>query len=468
MGDEVGVHTLLRTWRTEMTGMTQRQVRDRLAARSGAGDDSKRPVSPALFSMWESGKRRPSDADLQRLDDCYGADRALVGLCRALGTPDGLDPRTSWTFNVLGDPRPCWAWVRPAVPGRIDALVQWGAFKVVIGADCGREGVIVTAPISMPEPAAVFHLAQPGWVDAGDGMVPACLGIPLVDPVPLVEVATSGNSVAGLLDPRLARRMLADDHVLASVADFLRVSPDMMVEIAQRSENLHRAPEIRRPAEGAPRLTPYDGAGYRRLRKARGYSRAELSRRVTEMLPAARVTADQLDVFEAGGTPRVVRLPSRLDVALGGDGYTCIEPATVDRLSARHWRLHFPPYWIGPVWARFDAEGTASPAEIQIVWGGSFKWIRAEPGSVVRFRRTRLEPNPAGVNAPDGWTVTAGIGMRLDATNVTNDWRSAAPARLSQAHTSAHATFLGWFGRTPAEFDAAVDRWLGPGWRDEP
>ena len=163
---------LLETWRLKVARMTQATAS---RAMSGAGS-----ITSAAISQWESGLRDVDDLWLSRLDTCYKAGGALYDVARAIDSPSGLNARLEWFHNFVGGSGPVWAWLRPQSEAtHLAATLYWGPLRLRLQRRrCGRDGVMVVAPASIPNPPARVELDKPGWVDFGRGRIPRVLGIP--------------------------------------------------------------------------------------------------------------------------------------------------------------------------------------------------------------------------------------------------------------------------------------------------
>jgi transcriptional regulator with XRE-family HTH domain len=424
---------VLRTWRQHVAALSQEAA----AARVG--------VSKGALSMWESGKRRPSHTGLGALDTCYGAGGALVDVALALGTPRGLPARHTWAHNPPGPSRPHWAWIR-ASPGsrRIRAHLRWAAFAFDCSEPCDDRGVVVAIPVSMPNPAAWVHLAEPGWVDFGRGEIPAALGIPVLDALGGAYVAGGGHSAAGLVARPLVERFLGDLQFATDVLRFFGDRPDLVREVFSSGGGGGKVTLAKgQPRQAHEAARPFTGGQLRALREARGLSQADVAVLVTALLPDRPVHDDQIRGVEQGRTPRARFLASRLDTVYRADGRTCREVVDV-------------------VWLAFQAGERPSEGRVRLEWGPNVKDMVVSGPATVTCRRAQHDDGPLSVVCPAGWKVTGGMGQDPDARDVNFGWYRAGdpgPAEVtSPAQDGVHDTFLGWFGRTPADFAAFLRR----------
>lgn len=353
----------------------------------------------AAVSQYESAKREITFETMKALDDLYGAGGGLFDMAQALGAPSALPARESWVFHRetarpgvaahFGEGHaPCQWYLLRSRPGhgRVEGTLSRGPTTFDLSVPCDDGGVFVQLP-ARPRPATVaVRLHAAGWVDQGRGQAPGHLGRPVVT-LPS--------------DPRLRMRVTptVPDAGLAGVR------------------------------EGAGLLsiaTPYDatvsrftGEGYRRLREGRCYILEDVARWATKLLPTARVGADTIRRLEQGKASRCRFLRSRLDVVYEAGGYTTDE--TVDVHGSRErFEVHFPQFWVGPVWLEFHSE-TQPWANVHLRHGAHVEAVRVVPGACVVDERRRRDAEPYVVKCPLGWTVRAGLGARPAAPAVDLD-----------------------------------------------
>jgi len=452
---EMTVGVLLRAWRVDVARMTLAEA----ASRAG--------LAESTLSQWETGRRHARRViavdQLRALDTGYGAQGALADLVQACGTPSGLPARITWAHNRQGPSRPGWAWLRPRPgAGQVTARLLWGAFRRDISQACDDRGAFVTAPVSMPNPAVWVHLREPGWVDFGEGVVPEALGVPVLDALSGAELSEGGHSPAGLVAPSLVDRFESDPAWADEVLAFFGARSDLVERVFRTRDTGGRVSDLtgQRPGSAIrpPRSLP--GSDYRRLREARGLSRADVATLATALLPDDPVSDDQVAVVEAGGHPQSSYLPARVDSVYRADGQTCIEAVPV-RGTRSPFVVDFPLFWIGPVWFTLRAPPWREPVgDARVEWDRGFKRLRVRSGVTVCCRRPGPEPIPFRVVCPDGWTVTAGVGAHPDACDVNWGWLDLADPGVPSP--PAHELFLEFFGRSAAEFARLVDDRSGP------
>ncbi len=415
------------------------------------------------MSQWEAGRlKRIGATRLRALDDCFQAGGALVGLARALRTPDGLPPRTVWAHNVQGESGPAWAWVRPTPrASRVDTILVWGAFAYTCKVDCGDAGVFVTSPASMPNPAVWVHLRTPGWVDFGRGSIPGDLGIPAFAALSGAEISSGHHRPAGLVRPDLVRRFRADRAFAKAVLGFFGERPDLVAHTFSASAGENIPADLRqRPTAPPIRDAAFTGRQYERLRECRGFSLQDAATLVTELLPEEPITRDRVRDLEKGRRTRARRLRSRLDRLYGADGHVCVEEVAVHRYRDGSAVIDFPTYWIGPVWFWFQAAGKASAPNAMLRWEDSYIELRLGDKRLATCRRPTEDPTPFVISCGKDWEVRAGMGHRPEARDINFGWLrddEAAPAVSGDAEV--HEVFLQWFGRTLEEFRNFLNRY---------
>ena len=410
--------------------------------------------------MWENGRRRPGIDEVEALDHLYRAHGALVDLALALGTPCGLPPRHTWAHNPQGPSGPHWAWLRPRPhAGRVVAVLRWAAFGVHWAEACDDRGLIVTTPVSMPNPAVWVHLREPGWVDFGRGEIPPQLGVPMLDALARAQVAGGGHSPAGLVAPWIVDRFISDRHFAERVLGFFGSRPDLVRQVFSTTEGWNRVTRLVSPrADPTDPHDPFSGAAYRRLREARSLSQHDAARLATELLPDEPVTDDQLRLLERGGNPRRALLRSRLDAVYRADGFTCMEEVEARQENRPRgpqvpFTFDFPSFWIGPVWITVHPARRSPEGNALLVWDEQHKELFLGGPNTVTCRRPTRDSGPLLVFCPSGWNVTAGLGSDPLAWDVNHGWqRDGMPAEAGREQHDVDEVFLSWFGRTKDEF----------------
>jgi len=306
---------LLRTWRQEVVSRPATDVASDLG------------VARSALSNWESDRRQPDAVTLERLDRLYGARGTLVDLLAALGTPAALDPRRTWWHNFGLSGGPVWAWVRPGPnQTRLSMTVTWGPFRAEVDYESDDCGVILTAPASTANPPLRVDLAEDGWVDFGQGRVPAELGIPVVNGLTHIRLFDRKDDATSIFAERLSSFLGDDERWVETIQEFVDDRRDLVGDALSGIDHRHQVSDVTEVTTGAP--VPlglrFSGDRYRRLREARGLSQADTARLVTELLPSSPMRDDQVGTVEAGGYPRVEQLGSRLDTVYRANGATLV------------------------------------------------------------------------------------------------------------------------------------------------
>ena len=218
--------------------------------------------------MWENGRRRPGIDEVEALDHLYRAHGALVDLALALGTPAAYHhdtpghttPRARVALTGPGSSPPT------CRPSRGRAAL--GGVRAHWAEACDDRGLIVTTPVSMPNPAVWVHLREPGWVDFGRGEIPPQLGVPMLDALARAQVAGGGHSPAGLVAPWIVDRFISDRHFAERVLGFFGSRPDLVRQVFSTTEGWNRVTRLVSPrADPTDPHDPFSGAAYRRLRE---------------------------------------------------------------------------------------------------------------------------------------------------------------------------------------------------------
>lgn len=436
------VGTVLRRWREQVAGRTQRSAARELG------------VAPSLWSGWESGHEAVGQVRKHDLDRLFRAEGTLAALLEATTTPAAFAPRASWWFNVQGPSKPWWIWIRPHEDAAKVSL-RWGP-SVIPPVAVGAAGLVITTPVSMPNPPlSVCFVAGDGWVDMGPGALPGVLGLRIVDGVSLMRSPTPdygtfvavdgirrllGRSAAG---PQAIRRLLGDPPFLDDVLAVL--------EAPNTSEDV-------RQVHGEPILAS-TGADFARARTGRGLGRAEAAFAVTTLEPRNPVSEHQIQRLEAGHDPRPYLLRSRLDAVYGADGHLGSEPVPVravgDGGRSVVSEVDHPDWWIGAVWFAVEDTGADSVA-IEIEWGNWRKRVLMRAGQAVLARRPQPGYPLPRVTAPRRADVRAGIGRVHGAADINRNWSTTDERATAWLRAFTLRNYLRAFGTTASQVSAAV------------
>jgi hypothetical protein len=445
---------LLRTWRTLVAGLTQKEA-SRLIYQA----------SHTILSEWERGVRPVPVERLRDLDCAYAAGGTLVDLAMALGTPKALPPRTVWTHNFSDSGGPVWMWLRPAPgAGRVKAWARWAAFAYDCDEACDDRGVFCTSLTSMTNPALWVELPAPGWVDFGEGELPPELGLRQVDAASACRIVGDGHSAAGLVAPPVVERFLSDATFAAEAVEFFGQSPDGVRSILSTRRGWDRIDDLTDSEwrDLSPVAGPlFTGEQYRTLREGRGLSKPDAAKLAAELLPDDRdnrrrlrkVTDESIRGVEEGRNPHPRYLRSRLDRVYRADGRTGTEAVEPRKRGDTH-VFDIPRFWVGPVWFAIEA-GDDRPAVVRIDWHDIHKEIKVAGRVVVTCRQPDGDHYPFELSCPASWRVTGGMGLMPGAEDVNLGWhREAGPERKGTINEH----LLKAFGRTMADWNDFLRR----------
>jgi len=427
---------LLRRWRTDVV------------RRTAAGVAADLGIVRAAVANWEAGLRVPDRARLEQIDRLYCANGTLAALCRAVGTPDALDPDRVWWHHFPDQGGPCWAWVRvPRPPAVVSVSGRWGPLRADVQADCGSTGLLLTLPTSSSHPPLCVTVDPPGWVDFGNGAVPAELPIASRSVLSAIRPVLPPDPALGLMLGRLRPLMRAGTEWADRLESALGVG--QLLGVGSPAPPERRVLDLSTRPASAPIVssTQWDGARYRLLRRARNMSRGYAAERVSELWPAEPLLEGQLELFERGGRPRVDELPARLDLVYQADGRSLVAPSGIARDSGAVF-LRPPSWWQGPLWIQpFSVGEFDETARLRIVWEPWEKVILVGSGSVLSFRKSARELSRPAVHLPDGWGLRAGIGKHPEAVSVDHDWWPLSDERAKSIFHQYVGAYLALLGR---------------------
>ncbi|MFI6072662.1 helix-turn-helix transcriptional regulator [Actinoplanes sp. NPDC051343] len=412
-------NALLRWWRVTQSTLTL----EAMARAAGVG--------VSTLHNWETGVTgSPGTTQLAALDDRLGAGGALRGIYAAIGTPDAFRPEVAWWFNYQGEPRPCWAWIR--IPGDrpVNAEVDAGPFRAEFSVPPG-DGVFLQAYAFATNPAVHVAIETGGWVAFGYGELPADLGAEILDAANFAIVGPRGS-----LDPALmaaTHRYLPDkfgrkawfETLRRRFGDRVLVAREALSHVLQKrlDDNVDVSAAVASRDEVARH---WGGELYKHLRIARGLSLNDLAEEASRQDPSLpAITRTHVNRLEEGGMPRVPQLLERLDRALDADGRTCaveLDPDAMRVVGQGLVDLHFPSYWIGPVWLQFLRSSRAAGDRVELIWRPWRKSVTVRDGVVATTRRAEPGMAPLRVKLPSGWNLRAGVGSHPRAVDVNEGW----------------------------------------------
>lgn len=424
---------VLRRWR-EVKGLKQ-------AAISRALDDS---VGEPAISQWESGHRPsgPTQPQVEAIDRRFAANGCFSDMYAAVRTPTGLDADCDWFHNFQGTSGPCWGWVRTGHAGQVNGHLDVGPFRLEFEVPPG-DGVFIQSFAFASNPAVHVHLETPGWVDFGRGLVPNELGVPVVV---AVDYAVMGPGAArdpamsavtrAVLEERFGRKPGWFEEFKATAGRRVEVGRQLLTRTLKAPFGTS-ADLTADPPATALSAQRWSGDRYARLREARGLSLVDAADLATQLDPGLpHVTKDHVHRLEQGSTPRVPQLIERLDMVYRADGRSCtVQIDAVHEVRPGHVEVRFPSYWIGPVWVQFLRAEPGDISVARLTWRPWRKHVRLVHDAVVTCRRSVTAAAPLAVDVPQGWRVTAGVGVHPKAIDVNEGWGFVDPTAAKQALT---------------------------------
>lgn len=461
---------ILRWWRTDVLGLSQQQVADRLSVKATA------------LSNWENGNRAIS-IDHDQVDRALGSDGVLGGLLWAFGTPEGLEPNQLWTKVFPGDPTPVWLWIRSSTP-KVRLTGEWGIARVECDLDVPPNGVFLTVAHSVAESPIVVHLSEPCWADFGRGDLPD--RIPGATIMPAIDYASrSGGSGTfyelffGNLGDRFSRSRSGQ------LAGLSKTAPRSLAGFFARFTGGAPGADSSASQSAWPPLpaVPDDDTRlrYARLRQARQLSLVDTVRRLAA-LSEIEVSKDTLRRFETGvGEPHDRLLPAALDQVLGADGNLATLELRADEGSGA---VRVPSWWFGPMWFEFTSadrgrleragvgksssdRGGRDPVKevtVSIHWGD---WSRDVTGRLplrLAYHHSAGSQPLRVTAAPDvAWRV--GIGRRSGATPINHGWSPTSVDTVQRAmaeteeviFSSLERRAAGWTDKRTADSGTTAD-----------
>lgn len=385
---------------------------------------------------------------------------ALKDMWAAAGSVAYAPPRKVWAHNFALPAGPAWVWMRASAPATNDldapvdagtavkpsASLWWGEpFQATVdfaAADLSRiplGGLVITTPVTIPNPALEVRFDRAAWADFGRGVIPeqvaAALGMDVLDGPRLTQqvrgtLGALSREEAAILAPPFAklRDLLNDLQVGWSI-----VAPHL--SIARSDREAH--------ALDGSMLTPQNLRGdfvsgsnpalitqlymtplqLKEMRHACGLSRHTAAVLATKLDPQHPVSERSIVTLESGERlPTERHLIPRLDIVYGADGR--LGATRTDSVAAGgRQRIVFPRWWQGPVWFQTTRPGNPGDRGIlDLVWGPwrRKQWVRS--GEVVAARQAVGESVPVIATPPDGWILTAGLGAPPAARDINHDW----------------------------------------------
>lgn len=401
---------LVQRWRTDVARQTARQTAARLA------------VSPAALSQWETGTKRLPYERLQQLDETYAAQGLLIDMAHGIAALQTLPPRRTWDFNPSPTKKGVWVWILSGSEETISGRASQAFFYVRVDNAGANTGTLLFLDESVPNPAIRVDLDSPGWVAFGHGRPPQGLGIDLID--------VRSDSDWGLLDHPLMRRTfnwLRSSSGRAALHEWAERAGRPLSEIANAYKNVRidpankEIPDVRlgQQSEQQRRVTLENA---RALRRELGLTQKDLAEAVTVLRPGQAITDDHIGRFEAGRGANDERLllAARIDTLLRLDGSLALTQVAVCTTGSHKAQLvHFPDFWVGPVWAQFMHPGDR-PAVYELTWPPYTTRLRASRGEIGYFRQSVVGQQPLRIRGPRTGKVILGVGYHPDGFDINH------------------------------------------------
>ena len=417
---------VLRWWRHDVRGWSQRTLASRLGTR------------PTAVSNWENGSRAISVEWQHRLDEALQAGGAVADLLWALGSTAGLEPRHGWSHTFDGPSNPVWGWIRSPSP-TVKLEGEWGLFALAVELDLGPNGAFVTVGSSVSASAVVGRLSEPGWIDFGRGELPAVPGATVVDGLDVVVPSSS----QGVFEERFSADV-ADRFARSHAREMARASrqaPETLETFLRRFTRT--AADRYRVAGPWPPVPDHfdaaDRARFHQLRLARSLSLSETVARLAAET-GLEISRDALRRFETGASrsPRML-LPVALDHVLRASGQLAVVELKAGRGRGT---VQLPPFWRAPTWLAFDRPDSAAAADpeggpvhhqaIQLRWGDWGKELLLPLPALVMLHYAE-SGHPLRVDTDPEVTWTAGLGRRSGAVHIDQGWVPASLEVLQRA-----------------------------------
>jgi transcriptional regulator with XRE-family HTH domain len=409
-----------------VVGVSQQRLAERLA------------VQPSAVSNWEGGAREIS-VDYRLIDAALGAEGVLAELLWAFGTVKGLDPRQSWTKIYPGESSPVWAWFRSPSPS-LQLEGEWGVARIDHELQLGSNGLFMTLGASVADSPLVIQLSEPGWVDFGRGELPYQVAdAPIVPAAELARRSTASGTFMQLFVGNIFSKLSARPWS-REVASFALVAPKT---IASFLSGYSRSSEVEHQGTWPPLpdgIESVDRMRFARLRRARGLSLVETAHRLASTT-GIEVGKDTLRRFETGvGQPHSPLLPVALDHVLGASGHLGIAEIRSDRGSGS---ARVPPYWYGPIWIALDGPG--QEVRFKLRFGDWYRQVRGHLPMLVTIQSWAPE-SPLRISADSSVTWTVGLGRRVGAVSLDQDWVPASIGAAQRALWETEQALMRAFG----------------------
>jgi transcriptional regulator with XRE-family HTH domain len=454
---------VLRAWR-QYAGFSLQQLTDALIALDVRAGQEPQTKSKGAVANWESGERLPTFEKVEKIASALGLtpneQEAMPEMWKAAGSAAALPPRPYWEHNYADGGRPAWLWVR-CPPDRGPTTIQagWGPFGQSVEVPATEAGAMVNGPASAPNPPLQITFASPGWADFGHGVVPlavlAQLGVVPVDGVVIFEgrfedppPLTAHEAMEVRTDLRAMATATSRFEVL-----WARIAPQLgAMRPNDTVQPLEGARIYKVPWKGGELSTDDHGELVNQLlqtpeqikrirRVGRSLSVKSAAQEANEpkyiQTRSEEISDNQLETMERSGyIPPLRGVIARLDSVYELDGHLGIERTFDSRTAARDrgrgYIIHFPDFWVGPVWLQVRAPSPTAEATLDLRWGHWRRRQRVVHSTIVTTRKAVPSGPNLNVDLPPGWGVLAGTGAVPNAVDINHDWYPATWKHAAQ------------------------------------
>lgn len=394
---------LFRWWRSDVLGLSQKQLAERFG------------VGRTTVTNWERGTRL-TPLDLRRFDE------VLSGLLWALEAPAGLEPHRVWTNVYPGASGPVWMWIRSPAQ-RLKVTAEWGMYAVEMDGPLPPNGRFVTLGASVEDAALMAVLSSPGWIEFGRGVLPDEIpGAEVIDAFDILRPGSASSSpFHDILSSGLAARFVSDDGT-DKLGQAFEPVVTFLDDLGRGDQDPSPTPI---PSSGIEKI---DRSRFIALREARRLSLGELAGRLEDHAGVA-VGKDTLRRFELGtGDPHDPLLPAALDQVLGANGYLAVVKL---RSGNGPGTVKFPNFWNAPVWLQFDRPTDHDHGVVaELEWDGWHRQLLADCPAIDSNQSPVSSPSvavaihgaPRSIRIQAGTSWAAGVGRLAGAVPIDHGW----------------------------------------------
>jgi len=404
---------IVRWWRTDVLGLSQQQVAERLS------------VGSTALSNWEHSTRDIS-IGFDQIDHALSGSGALADLLTLVGTPRGLDPCRVWSKVFPGPSRPIWCWIRSPEP-RLRVEAEWGVFRLDTEneIEIGANGLFVTAGGSVEESPVVFQLSAPGWVDFGRGELPSTPpGAAVIDALANSQPSSATGVFMDLFSADLTQRLkrYETDPPASHGLD-----PEVLRAVVSGFTGPREEPAGGLWPPLPDGIETVNRQGFARLRQARSMSLAQAADRLACETDVS-ASKDTLRRFENDqGEPHDRMPPAALDHVLRAEGHLALSEI---RSGVGTGAARFPSWWRAPVWVSIDG----SDDETELQWGVWRRRVEGDAPHLLVCHHCDPSVPLRIVGGPDvRWTI--GVGRPRGATPINHGW---IPMSIDAAQRALH------------------------------